>query len=123
MTDIEMGEPDGSEPSALTTRSWRDNAPAMLLDTFTDAHGAPCFTSLDRRWLWRLEQHLVICGTTQYHRDMARDLRQYLNETCEHHWSVWPGDEHIEAHRQCTWCNHVEWGPASPSAASKEENQ
>lgn len=90
--------------------------PRCLLD-------APCFTSLDRRWLWRLEQHLVICGTTQYHRDMARDLRQYLNETCEHHWNVWDGDEHIEAHRQCVWCNHVEWGPASPSAASKEENR
>ena len=99
-------------------RNWRDNAPASLLDSFTDADGAPCLTTLDRRWLWRLEQHLVVCGTTQYHRDMAADLRQYLNETCAHHWRIWAGDEYIEAHRQCVWCTEVEWGVFNQEGAA-----
>lgn len=97
--------------SDTAKRDWRANAPASLLDSFTDPHGAPCFTTLDRRWLWRLEHQLAVCAPTSGHLStLGDDLRQYLNETCEHHWNVWAGDEHIEAHRQCLWCCDTQWG-------------
>ncbi|GID73288.1 hypothetical protein Ade02nite_19290 [Paractinoplanes deccanensis] len=32
-----------------------------------------------------------------------------LNETCEHHWKSYAGDDQIAAHRQCSWCCDVEW--------------
>ncbi|WP_146231834.1 hypothetical protein [Lentzea atacamensis] len=92
----------------------------MLLDSFTDAHGAPCFTTLDRRWLWRIENQLAVCAPSGgYLAQLRKDLYQYLCETCIHHWNVWPGDEHIEAHRQCTWCNHVEWGQFDAAASGR----
>lgn len=88
---------------------WADRAPASVLEFDLCALGDPDPTSQDRRWLWRLESYLAVHGTTDGHRRMGRDLRQYLNETCGHHWHVWAGDEDIAAHRQCTWCSDVEW--------------
>ena len=69
---------------------WSQRAPASVLEFDLDSRGEPDPTSQDRRWL-------------------GRDLRQYLNETCEHHWHTWDGDEDIPAHRQCSWCCDVEW--------------
>jgi hypothetical protein len=88
---------------------YRSRLPAMLRDTLTDARGAPCFTTTDRRWLWRLEGFLAVHATSEAHRQMAADLQIYLHETCEHHWNDYAGDEEIDAHRQCLWCNDVEW--------------
>lgn len=85
---------------------WRDRAPAMLRST-AGPDGEPCATPLDRRWLWRLEMFLSISGTTDVHRAMSRDLREYLNETCEHHWQHWTGDEMYPQHWQCLWCNDM----------------
>lgn len=96
-------------------RHWTDNAPRSLLNMFTDSNGAPCFTSLDRRWLWRLADTLAVAATTDILRDLRRDLEQYLHETCDHHMIDYltccePRNETcIAPHRQCTWCNHVEW--------------
>lgn len=94
----------------MTAPNWRDRAPAMLRETFTGPNGEPCFTTVDRRWLWRLESALVVSapanGTLA---ELQSDLHQYLIESCEHHWSDYAGDEHIPAHRQCVWCNRVEW--------------
>lgn len=91
---------------------YRDRLPAMLRDTLTGPRGEPCFTTSDRRWLWRLEGFLAVNGTNETHRQMAADLQIYLWETCEHHWHVYDGDDHdggIAAHRQCLWCSEVEW--------------
>lgn len=91
-------------------RHWRDNAPAMLRESFNGPNGEPCFTTLDRRWLWHVEGQLAVLATTDHLRDVQRDLAQFLHETCEHHWgSDWPGDDHVPAHRQCVWCNYVDW--------------
>jgi hypothetical protein len=90
---------------------WQDQAPAML-KSMDGPDGEPIPTPFDRRWLWRLETFLAVSGTTDIHRVMARDLRQYLNETCEHVWRDWAGDDVIAAHRQCLWCNDVEWAEA-----------
>jgi hypothetical protein len=101
--------------SDTSKRHWRDRAPAMLRESFTGPRGEPCFTALDRRWLWHLELTLSTRATTDMQREILRDLRQYLHETCEHHYGDdWPGDDVIPAHRQCLWCNDVVWldGPA-----------
>lgn len=97
--------------------SWRHRAPASVLEDDLCARGEPDPTSQDRRrWLWRLENYLAISGTTDGHRQMGRDLHQYLNETCEHHWHAWDGDEDIDSHRQCSWCSVVEWAAAATDA-------
>lgn len=88
---------------------YRDRLPAMLRDTLTDSRGAPCFTTSDRRWLWRLEGFLAVSGTTATHRQMQADLQIYLHETCEHHWNDYRAEQDIAAHRQCLWCCDVEW--------------
>jgi hypothetical protein len=97
------------------TRHWRDHAPAMLRESFNGPRGEPCFTTLDRRWLWHLENSLAVRSTTDGQRAILADLRQYLHETCEHHMQDFltccdPRNETcVPPHRQCTWCNHVEW--------------
>jgi hypothetical protein len=93
---------------------WLDRAPAMLRDTLTGPRGEPCFTTTDRRWLWRLEGFLAVNGTNPAHHEMQRDLRQYLDETCEHHWQDYKAEGDIAAHRQCTWCSDVEWAEPNP---------
>jgi hypothetical protein len=66
-------------------------------------------TTTDHRLLWHLESVLAVSGTTDYLRDVGRDLHRYLNETCQHHWHEYAGDDDIPAHRQCLWCNDVIW--------------
>lgn len=87
---------------------WTTRAPASLLRP-GGCSNEDCAdpTPQDRRWLWRLESFLAINGTTPGHRDMGGDLRQYLNETCEHHWHTYDADAVIPAHRQCAWCSDV----------------
>jgi hypothetical protein len=96
----------GRPPMADLT-SWYDRAPAMLLmDCGPD--GEPCSTTTDRRWLWRLEGRLAPSGQ---HRQLAADLREYLHQTCEHHWRHFEaaeGDD-IGTHDQCLWCHDVVW--------------
>lgn len=70
----------------MTADTWRDRAPRMLQDTLTGPHGEPCFTSTDRRWLWRLERFIAVHGTNPTQHAMRLDLHEYLQETCEHHW-------------------------------------
>lgn len=84
---------------------WLDRAPHMLR-TSEGPDGQPLATSLDRRWLWRLEQFLFINATTADHRQMQADLSQYLHETCEHVW-IELGDLTPTPSVQCLWCNVV----------------
>lgn len=94
-----------------TQRNWRDNAGRVLLDP-NDAHGVPLTTPLDRRWLWKLEGFLAVSATTADQRAMQTDLRDYLRETCEHHWTDYPNegpDDPIASHRSCLWCSDIEW--------------
>ena len=86
---------------------WTLRAPEMLRDE-TGPNGELCPTPMDRRWLWRLEGRLALCGDPNL-RALGDDLRQYLHETCEHYWRPWAGDDQIPAHQQCLWCSDVEW--------------
>lgn len=88
--------------------TWRDRAPAMLRSE-SGPYDEPLATPMDRRWLWRIEMFLAVHGTNPSQHQMGRDLRQYLNETCEHAWRSYDGDDVIPAHRQCLWCNDVEF--------------
>lgn len=88
---------------------WITRAPAML-QSDVGPRGEVCATPMDRRWLWRLKGALAVSAPMgSYLRDLADDLRQYLNETCEHHWHEHKGDDIIARHRQCLWCADVEW--------------
>lgn len=104
---------------AVPGTTWRDRAPAMLRDTLTGPRSEPCFAPTDRRWLWRLESFLAVYGTNQRHDDARRDLLEYLRETCEHHWEDYAAesDGSIPAHRQCLWCNDVDWLGNEPKVA------
>jgi hypothetical protein len=98
---------------------WQDRAPRSLLD-IVGPRGESVTTPLDRRWLWRIAGDLSTCSTSETQRRIARDLSQYLHETCDHHWlhserSEWRhpvtgeiGDV-IPAHNQCLWCTEVDW--------------
>jgi hypothetical protein len=86
---------------------WQNRAPAMLRSP-EGPDGEPCPTPMDRRWLWRIEAFLAVYGTTDAHRAMSRDLREYLNETCEHVWREEEAENDFPAHRQCLWCNDIE---------------
>ena len=98
----------------MNTGDWRDRAPHSILDLFTP-RGDLVTTPMDRRWLWRLEGTLAVSATNDTLRQLARDLGQYLHETCEHHWQPYAGDDDIPAHRQCLWCNDVEWAGDPPA--------
>jgi hypothetical protein len=118
LTSTDMKEPAMPTEYTHPGADYRTRLPAMLSDTFTGPRGEPCFTSTDRRWLWRLEGFLAVHGTNDTHRQMAADLQIYLHETCEHHWLGYEGDSDeggIRAHRQCLWCNDVIWvdGPTA----------
>ena len=100
--------------------SWRDRAGRMILDP-DDSQGRPVSTPVDRRWLWRVEHLLATCATNDPLRQLAADLRAYLNETCEHHWITLSADECCPEMRQCTWCcdtRDASEFPAVPSAVS-----
>jgi hypothetical protein len=88
---------------------YRTRLPLSILEEGLDFNGNPDPTSTDRRWLWRIEMFLSISGTNASHRQMASDLRFYLNESCEHHWKSYEAEQGIAAHRQCSWCNDVVW--------------
>ena len=98
---------------------WESRAPNSLL-SLLGPDGEPVTAPLDRRWLWRIENNLAVSATNDTQRQLARDLSQYLHETCEHHWlpgarSQWTNpdtgrvEHEIEEHRQCLWCDLVEW--------------
>ena len=102
---------------------WRERAGRVLLDP-NGPDGRPLTTPLDRRWLWKIEGFLAVNATTDYQRQMQRDLHQYLAETCEHHWSeVRDGDDDIPAHRQCLWCSDVDWLDAGAVRGTGSPNE
>jgi hypothetical protein len=94
---------------------WLNRASAMLREEGLCSRGEPDATAIDRRWLWRLEGFLAVSGTNPGHRQMGSDLRQYLNETCVHHWHACAAEGEIEAHRQCLYCKDVQWGQLDSS--------
>lgn len=81
---------------------WTERAPRPLRTAY-DPDGQPHETSLDRRWLWRLENTLAVNNTGTLSTLLA-DLRQYLDESCEHHWREFEADDEFEAFSQCLWC-------------------
>jgi hypothetical protein len=93
--------------------TWRDRMPRGVLDPY-GPHGEPIFTPTDRRMLWHLEGALTVAATNDTLRQLATDLRAYLNETCQHHWTDYDPETGIPAHRQCLWCCGVEWSVAGP---------
>lgn len=100
----------------MSDRNWRSNVPRNLTSP-VGPRGEPCLTPVDRRWLWHLENAMSVRATTDAQREILRDLRQYLHETCEHHWLDYStccdppkrDDTCIPPHRQCLWCNEVDW--------------
>lgn len=115
----DIGERPAS-PAAADAGTW----PRGVTDPHC-AQGHHVETPADRRLLWHLEGQISTYAPHGSALDrLARDLRQYLNETCQHHWHEYepePGNENdVPAHRQCLWCNDVEWckpnGPAAPPA-------
>lgn len=87
---------------------WRGRAGRLLLDP-NDPDGDPIATPLDRRWLWRIEAAMFLGGGNHELRQLAADLKQYLNETCEHHWRLYAAEPDIPMHSQCLWCCDVVW--------------
>lgn len=98
---------------------WSTRAPASVLEYDLCAEGGTDPTSQDRRWLWRLENFIAVYGTNEGQHSMGRDLRQYLHETCEHHWHGFEAEAGIPAGRQCTWCSVVEI-TGSPATAEEQ---
>jgi hypothetical protein len=94
------------------TGSWRDRAPLSVTDP-CDSQGLPLSTPADRRWLWRIESFLAVSGTNDTQRQMGRDLAQYLNETCEHHYIHFTPEPREPRCRQCIWCHETEWETAN----------
>jgi hypothetical protein len=92
----------------MSEGTWRVRAPRSVIDPY-DSQDNPIFTPLDRRWLWRLEGFLAIHGTNRGHRTMAADLREYLAESCDHHFIRYTPDPGEAPLRQCIWCKRVEW--------------
>lgn len=92
--------------------NWRDRFPRGVLDPF-GPNGEVIFTPTDRRMLWHVEGVLAVAGTNDTLRNLGRAIHAYLNETCVHHWHDYtpdPANENdVPAHRQCLWCNDVEW--------------
>ncbi len=103
-----------------TDTNWRDRAPAMLTDS-AGPNGEPCDTPTDRRWLWRLESMLAVSAPSGgVLDDLRKDLRVYLNETCAHHWQEYEAEpNYVGAHRQCRWCNDLEWKQADGSYSAE----
>lgn len=87
-------------------RTWRERAGRIVLDP-NDAFGDPLDTPTDRRWLHRITDELGITATNDTQRQLAADLRAYLNETCEHHMRHYDAYGDDPAHDQCMWCNDI----------------
>lgn len=95
--------------SDTTPETWASRAPSSLTDPLCPSDH-PVAESVDRRWLWRMEGFLAVSGTSEAQHAMRRDLASYLIETCTHHWHEAEDDpDYAPAHRQCLWCNYVEW--------------
>lgn len=103
---------------------WRDGAPKMLT-SITGPRDEPILTPVDRRWLWHLEAALSLSaptGSTLH--EVTDKLRNYLHETCEHHWLDYatccepPNEDCSPPHRQCLWCNEVEWADDGPAVSA-----
>lgn len=94
------------------------NFPRGVTDPFCSQDHTLDDISTDRRLLWHLE--LVLSSGPEYQRDTARAVARYLHDTCEHHWHESltccdpPNDGCIPPHRQCLWCNTVEWADDAP---------
>lgn len=78
------------------------------------ADGHVITTSTDRRLLWHVE--MAVSGMAgDRARELSRDLRHYLNATCEHHWHENPvcceppQPGCVPSHKQCLWCHDVVW--------------
>lgn len=96
--------------SATTWRlpDWRERFPRGVLDP-TDLDGVPIATPTDHRLLWHIESALPGAPNGSQLDRLRQELRSYLNDTCQHHWRPYAGDEVIPAHTQCLWCCSVEW--------------
>ena len=106
------------------TDTWHDRMPASVTDLF-NPNDELVTTPTDRRMLWHIESVLAVNAGNDRLRQLGRDLRSYLNETCGHHWSEYRPDptneDDIAAHRQCLWCHDVEW--LAPDAPTEETDE
>ena len=67
-------------------------------------------TPTDHRMLWHLEHQLALAPQKPQVQEMHALLLAYLQGNCQHHWRDYEAEEgYCEAHRQCLWCNSVEW--------------
>ena len=95
-----------------------DVFPRGVRDPFC-SQGHVVETPTDRRMLWNLA-HELSAGTTQRQRELGRAAEAYLHATCEHHWHESltccdpPDDGCYPPHRQCLWCNTVQWPTGNP---------
>lgn len=77
--------------------------------------------SRDLWWLWNIEGELSLMnGKDEYVDALRQKLRRYLHDSCVsagHHWHEYPESEAygqtVGAHKQCLWCNAVEWKEAA----------
>jgi hypothetical protein len=81
--------------------------PRGVLDP-TDPDGVPIATPTDHRLLWHIERSISAPMGSDLEL-LCKELRRYLNATCQHHWRPYSGDDQIPAHMQCLWCCDVEW--------------
>jgi hypothetical protein len=66
-------------------------------------------TPTDHRMLWYVRDELLGVSTP-YVREVFQFLNDYLSATCQHHWRSYESEAgYCGAHRQCLWCNDVEW--------------
>lgn len=75
--------------------------------------GEPIPTPTEHRLLWWIRDNLI--GCPDYLRPTFEVLNDYLAANCQHHWRNYPTcceprkDDCYPPHRQCLWCNSVEW--------------
>lgn len=77
-------------------------------------HGELIETPTDHRMLWNLENKLAVGATNDHLREAHALLLAYLQGNCQHHWQEYgkccdDPDCPYQPHRQCLWCNDVEW--------------
>ena len=107
--------------------NWREGTPRGVTDPRAP-NGDPIETPTDHRWLWHIETESAVTAPMGSSLARLRDrLRAYLNETCQHHWVHYDGDNQsedgISEHDQCLWCCSVEWAAdrAEPEASDTTE--
>jgi hypothetical protein len=99
-------ESDAEAWRAVPGTTWIDRAP-MTLREFALYDGQDMPTTVDRRWLWRLELAMgdAPIGSRMY--NVRLDLLEYLRESCEHVWRETEAEDDFPAFKQCFWCNVV----------------